>query len=216
MVDLLVPGQLIQTGPFRGLKYRHYRAGVIDPAWKYLMYSKKGEGRSPIRHYHCMDLAEIAALPVGDLFHKDAVIFLWVPDAFVPKAIAIAEGWGFVYKTIGFHWVKETVTGKEHMGQGYWTRKNPEICLLLTKGKPPRRSKAVRALIKSVVREHSRKPDEVYERVPLLCDGPYLDLFSRERRPGWSAWGNEVDKFANMPDDVLALVGPYRDTEHLL
>jgi N6-adenosine-specific RNA methylase IME4 len=210
------PGQLITDGPFAGLKHKHYRAGVIDVPWRYVMYSKKGEGRSPIRHYHCMDLAEIEALPVGDLFAKDAVIFMWVTDAFLKEGIRIAETWGFEYKTIGFHWVKQTVTGKEHMGQGYWTRKNPEICLLLTRGRPPRRSKAVRALITSVVREHSRKPEEAYERVPLLCDGPYLDLFSRQYRPGWSNWGNEVNKFASAPDHVLELVGTLPDVERLI
>lgn len=204
------------SGPFAGLKYRHYKAALVDPPWKYIMYSKKGESRGPSRHYHCMNIDDITSLPMADLFAKDAVLLLWVPDAFLDQAIAIGRGWGFEYKTVGFYWVKETATGKDHMGQGYWTRKNPEQCLLFTTGRPPRRSKAVRALIRSVVREHSRKPDEAYERVPLLCDGPYLDLFSREPRPGWSSWGNEVDRFSSAPDYIYELIGPYAGTEHLI
>ncbi len=212
----LVPGQLIPSGPFAGLKYQHYRTGMVDAPWKYVMYSKKGEARSPSRHYHCMGLDEIEALPVGDLFAKDAVLLMWVPDGFLPHGIRIAEGWGFTYKTVGFYWVKLTATGKEHMGPGYWTRANPEQCLLLTRGRPARLSRAVRRLITSPVREHSRKPDEAFDRARQLVAGPYVELFSRAYRPGWSTWGNEVNKFASAPDHVLDLVGTYADTEHLI
>ena len=86
--------------------------------------------------------------------------------------------------------------GKEHMGTGYYTRANPEMCLLATKGKPlERKSKSVRQLLISKVREHSRKPDEIYDRIEALFDGPYLEVFARTERSGWDAIGNEVHKF---------------------
>ena len=83
-------------------------------------------------------------------------------------------------------------------GLGFWTRSNPEPCLLATRGKPHRRAANVRKLIVSPRREHSRKPDEVYERIEALCDGPYLEMFARfsrpdGSRPGWELWGHEAD-----------------------
>lgn len=222
---------LISDGPFAGLRRGYYRTAMVDVPWKYVMYSKKGEGKSPTRHYHCMNLDEVEALPVGDLLAEDATLLMWVPDGFLPHGIRIAEGWGFTYKTVGYYWVKTTVTGKEHFGQGYWTRANPEQCLLLTRGRPPRLAKNVRRLITtdedptdgweadlivSKVREHSRKPDEAFERTERLVGGPYLELFSRQRRPGWTVWGNEIDKFVDpviaalvgipLPDDVRDLI----------
>jgi len=200
----------ISDGPFAGLRRGFYKAAMVDVPWQYVMYSQKGEARGPSRHYHCMTLDDVEALPVADLFDKDAVLLMWTTDAHLPQAIRIAEGWGFKYKTVGYHWVKLTVTGKEHMGQGYWTRANPELCLLLTRGRPPRLAKNVRRLIHadedfepdtivSRVREHSRKPDEAYARTERLVNGPYLDLFSREARPGWTSWGNEIEMFAVDP-----------------
>ncbi len=75
------------------------------------------------------------------------------------------RSWGFIFKTVGFTWVKETKHGKDHFGVGMWTRKNPEMCLLATKGKPKRVSAGVRQLQRHKVREHSRKPDSVTEEI---------------------------------------------------
>jgi N6-adenosine-specific RNA methylase IME4 len=81
------------------------------------------------------------------------------------------------------------------MGTGYWTRANPEPCLLFTRGKPKRLSSAVRKLLIAPRREHSRKPDEQYDRIEELCAGPYLELFARQVQPGWTAFGNQTDRF---------------------
>jgi N6-adenosine-specific RNA methylase IME4 len=72
---------------------------------------------------------------------------------------------------------------------------NAEICWLGRRGRPQRKSRGVRQLIVTPIREHSRKPDEVYSRIEALSEGPYLDLFARERRPNWICWGDELDKF---------------------
>lgn len=82
------------------------------------------------------------------------------------------------------------------MGTGYWTRANPEQCLLFTRGSPKRLSASIEKLIVSPRREHSRKPDEIYERIEKLVGGPYLELFSRQERAGWKTWGNQVGKFS--------------------
>jgi len=81
---------------------------------------------------------------------------------------------------------------------GYWTRANPEQCLLATRGHPKRIGRDVRRWIDAPRREHSRKPDEIYERIERLVDGPYLEMFARQTRDGWDAWGNETDKFGHI------------------
>ena len=101
----------------------------------------------------------------------------------------LIAAWGFVYKTVAFIWVKPSI------GMGYWSRKQAELCLLATKGRPKRLSGGVRQVIEAPRREHSRKPDDIYERIEQLVGGPYLEMFARQFWPGWDAWGAEVDKF---------------------
>lgn len=109
------------------------------------------------------------------------------------------EAWGFEYKTVGFYWVKTNVAAKSDQdfftGLGYWTRANPEQRLLATRGKPSRKAKDVRRLIVDRRREHSRKPDQVRERIERLVPGPYVELFARETKPGWDCWGDQLALF---------------------
>lgn len=144
-----------------------------------------------------MSIADIAALPVVDMAADDCTLFLWAVRPLLPEALDVGRAWGFTYKTTAFTWAKTTrVSGAWHMGLGYWTRANPEDCLLFTRGHPRRLAKDVRQLIVAPVREHSRKPDEVYARVERLVGGPYLEMFARQQWPGWTVWGNETGKFA--------------------
>ena len=112
----------------------------------------------------------------------------------LPEAIETIKRWGFKYKTVAFTWVKENrKTDGYFTGLGYWTRANPEMCLLATKGKPKRLSKAVKQLIISKRQEHSKKPDRIRDRIIQLCgDLPRIELFARQRVEGWDCWGNEV------------------------
>jgi N6-adenosine-specific RNA methylase IME4 len=168
-----------------------------DPPWSFATYSHKGKGRSAEAYYNCMSLADIEALPVGDWTAADSVLLLWATDPMLPQALEVIRAWGFTYKTVGFYWVKasERFDRKPSYftGMGYWTRANPEQCLLATRGHPVRWNRDVRKLIISPRREHSRKPDEIYERIERLCPGPYLELFARNTRGGWSSWGDQVD-----------------------
>jgi N6-adenosine-specific RNA methylase IME4 len=179
--------------------------GVIyaDPPWSFKNYSEKGTGRNPVAHYACMDLKQIAAMDIGQFAAKDCVLFLWAVDPLLPKAFELIEAWGFEYKTVAFYWAKtnkranlSALSANDFFtGLGYWTRANIEQCLLATRGKPPRMAKDVRRLIVSPRREHSRKPDETYKRIERLAKGPYLELFSRQSRPGWDAAGEELALF---------------------
>jgi N6-adenosine-specific RNA methylase IME4 len=171
----------------------HYQAIYADPPWTFATYSHKGKGRSAEAHYSCMSLAEIKALPVADWAAPDCALFLWISNPSLPQALEVIQAWGFQFKTVAFTWAKTTTTGKWHMGCGYWSRANAEQCLLATRGKPKRLSASVHSLIVSPKREHSRKPDETYDRIEALVTGPYLEMFARQRRPGWDCWGNQAD-----------------------
>ncbi len=186
-----------------------YSVLFADPPWNFKLYSKKGSGRSPSQHYHTMRLSEIKALdvPAGD----DCHLFLWTTPPHLPQAFSVMRAWGFSYSSMGFIWVKLrpgtnrlfTVRGQEpsgkggdyHIGLGHTTRKNAEFCLLGRKGKPKRLRKDIAELIVAPVREHSRKPEEAYDRVEIYASGPRLEMFSRTDRPGWDTWGAETGKF---------------------
>ncbi len=172
----------------------HYRVIYADPPWSFATFSHKGKGRSAEAHYDCMGLDEIKAMPVADWAAGDCALFLWATDPLLPRAFEVIAAWGFVYKTIAFTWVKTTKDGTGFpIGCGFWTRANPELCLLATRGRPQRISRSVRQLILAPRQAHSQKPEEVYERIESLVPGPYLELFARERRPGWASWGQEVE-----------------------
>lgn len=178
---------------------RRYGAIIADPPWRFATWSDKGRGRCPDgwradgpRHYETMSIQDIMAMPVAEYAADDCVLFLWSIKPMIQAALDVGRAWGFEYKTRAFCWVKLTKHGKQHMGMGHWTRANPEDCLLFTRGKPKRKSRSVRELIEAQVREHSRKPDETYERIEALVVGPYLELFARTHRPGWDQWGDQL------------------------
>ena len=194
----------------RGLKQssamidsKKYGAIYADPPWHFRNYSPKGTGRNALAHYPCLSLEELKAIPVSQWAAKDCVLFLWAVDPLLPQAIDLARAWGFEFKTVGFYSVKTNkradlsalTVGDFFTGLGYWTRANPEQCILATRGKPPRLAKDVRKLVVAPRREHSRKPDEVYDRIERLVDGPYLELFARQSRLGWDARGDQLGLF---------------------
>jgi N6-adenosine-specific RNA methylase IME4 len=174
---------------------KRYSIIYADPAWKFNAWSSNGLGRSAHRHYHTMTLEDIKRLPISNIADNNCILFLWAIDTMLPQALEVINSWGFEYKTVGFTWVKlNKKSDTPFFGQGFWTRKNPEQCLLATKGKPKRISAAVPQLVRSKIREHSRKPDEVRERiVELMGDLPRIELFARENNKGWDVWGDEVD-----------------------
>jgi N6-adenosine-specific RNA methylase IME4 len=182
---------------------RKYKVIYSDPPWRFNTWSEKGKEKSPERHYSCMSLEDIEALPVGDLADKNCILFMWVTDPLLNKQILIPEKWGFVYKTVGFYWTKTTKKGKNFIGCGYYTRANPEQCLIFTKGVPGApKVRNIRRWITSPVREHSRKPDCIRDYISEMYDGPRLEMFARVQTPGWEVFGNETDKFTNSTLDI--------------
>ena len=175
---------------------KKYNVIYADPPWTFKTFSDKGKDRSPENHYNVMSLKDICNLPISKIANDDSVLLMWVVDPLLDKAFEVINAWGFKYKTVGFTWAK---TNKKSMGfftgLGYWTRGNPEMCLLATKGKPKRLSKSVPQLVVEQRREHSRKPDIMYNHIENLLEGPYIELFARTQRSGWDSWGNQTDRF---------------------
>lgn len=200
---------------FDGLPRGHFKAILADPPWRFKTWNKtetvKARGStstytSASVHYHTMAADEIAALPVSDLAADDSVLFLWACWPMLKEAFDLIDAWGFTYKTCAFDWMKARTQqidifrddADALMGMGYWTRANSEPCLLATRGKPKRLHADVRQGIIEPRRQHSRKPDCVHDRIRRLVDGPYLELFARAPRAGWTVWGNQTDKFAEV------------------
>lgn len=191
---------------FDGLPRKHFGFIEADPAWGWTNYSGKASAphRSTDAPYSVMSLDEMKALPVAEVAAKDCLLNMWVIGSHIDQAIELGRHWGFTFKSDGFVWVK---TGKHDpavrpISMGKWVRKQVEYSLLFSRGNPSRTDAGVRQLIETddrVIyapkREHSRKPDERYERIERLVAGPYLEMFARQQRPGWATWGNQTDRF---------------------
>ena len=172
---------------------KKYKVIYADPPWYFKSYSKKVEGRNATQHYDCMKLEDIKNLPVNNIAEDNSTLLMWVTDPFLELSFDVIKSWGFKYKTVAFTWVKTNKKSPGYFkGLGYWTRENPEMCLLATKGKPKRISNGVNQLVVSKLREHSKKPDGVYTNIETLLEGPYIELFARNKKQNWDSWGNEV------------------------
>jgi N6-adenosine-specific RNA methylase IME4 len=186
---------------FDELPKSQFGAILADPPWDFKTWSGKTNARGPQNHYDTMEMNDIAKLPVGDLAADNCVLFMWTCWPVLFAAPRIMTEWGFTYKTCAFSWMKADPyrlfadDATPFAGLGYWTRANTEPCLLATRGKPKRLNADVRQGIIAPRREHSRKPDGIHERIERLVAGPYLELFARQQRPGWTVWGNQTDKF---------------------
>lgn len=182
------------TWPFDPLRPLSYDVIVVDPPWRFRTWSETNQAKSASRHYDLMMLDDIKALPVGDLAQKDAILLLWTTGAMQPQAFDVMAAWGFAYKS-QMIWRKTTVAGKVRMGTGYWARSMHEPVLIGCIGKPGKFS-AFPSLFDGVAREHSRKPEEFYALVDKHTSGlRRADLFARQSRPGFDAWGHEATKF---------------------
>lgn len=196
---------------FANLPKGHFKVIYADPPWGFNLWWGGRSNKTPVGlpsratvpHYQTMREDELNALPVEQLAADDCVLFLWTCWPVIEWSFRTIKAWGFEYKTCGFCWVKANATQLQmfdediepHMTLGYWTRSNSEVCLLATRGKPKRRDGGIRQAIIEPRREHSRKPDCVHERIERLVDGPYLELFGRCSRVGWTVWGNQSTKF---------------------
>ena len=153
-----------------------------------------GNIRGAESFYSTMKLEDIKELPISKIAKENSILFIWVTMPFLKDCFQVIEGWGFTYKTCGFCWIKKTKNGKNHLGMGHYTRGNAELCLIGIKGKKQKfLTRSLSQIVESQIREHSRKPDEVRQKILELCgDIPRIELFARQEVEGWDCWGDEV------------------------
>lgn len=164
-----------------------YHVIVADPPWPYKL-APPSPGHRADSPYPEMPMADILAMPVADHALDDCILWLWTTNAFMVQSYEVAEAWGFQVKTI-LTWAKD------RMGTGSWLRGQTEHCLFAVRGKPVITLTNQTTLLHGPLRQHSRKPDEFYDLVDTLCPGTKLELFSRQKRNGWTAAGAEVGVF---------------------
>lgn len=176
---------------------KKYQIIYADPPWGYKNKpSKNGTSRGFANNYYgLMSLDDLARMNVQRIANENSVLFMWATFPMIQDALATIKAWGFSYRTCAFVWVKKNKNKDTNFwGCGYYTRSNAEICLLATKGKTlDRLSHKVHQIIEAPVKNHSRKPDAVREKIiELFGDLPRIELFAREQYDGWDCWGNEV------------------------
>lgn len=179
---------------------KRYKTIYADPPWQFANRTGKvaPENKKNGR-YSTMTLQDIMDMPVSDILDDQAHLYLWVPTAMIKDGLSVLEAWGFEYKTT-FYWEKVRKDGApDGRGVGFYFRNVIEPCLFGVRTK--RKSDTYRTLapgrsqvnvIRTIKREHSRKPDEMIDVIEKCSEGPYLELFGRGVRPGWDVWGNQA------------------------
>lgn len=171
---------------------KKYKIIYADPPWNYngQIYERGGAEN----HYSTMTVRDIADMDIERICDWDAVCFMWATFPKLQEAMYVMRCWGFEYKTVAFTWVKmNKKSDTPFFGMGKWTRSNAEICLIGSKGEIKRDKANVSQVVMSEILEHSKKPDEVRNRiVQLMGDVSRIELFAREKHEGWDVFGNEV------------------------
>jgi len=181
---------------------RKFRTILADPPWQFQNRTgKMAPEHKRLNRYGTMMLPDILALPVAQLADDPAHLYLWVPNALLPEGLQVMQAWGFQYKSnIVWHKIRKD-GGPDGRGVGFYFRNTTELLLFGVRGKNARTLAPGRRqvnIIKTMKREHSRKPDEQYELIESCSPGDYLELFARGSREGWATWGNQADDY--MPD----------------
>ena len=178
---------------------RDGRFGTVlaDPPWRFVNRTGKvAPEHRRLSRYPTMDLPEICALPVAEHLEDRAHCYLWVPNALLPEGLQVLSAWGFEYKSnIVWHKVRKD-GGSDGRGVGFYFRNVTELLLFGTRGRSARTLAPGRRqvnMLQTRKREHSRKPDEQYALIEECSWGPYLELFGRGLRDGWTVWGNQAD-----------------------
>lgn len=177
-----------------------YAVIVADPPWAYKNFADTAHGAA-IAVYDTMPYEAIAAIPVASFAAPDCVLAMWGTWPKLDEGIDLMRAWGFDFVT-GFPWVKTSPTSREiYTGIGFWKQSVSELVLIGRRGEPKRHADRVPGLGFLVGEprqfycprgEHSKKPEEIQDWLEREFPGPYLELFARRERPGWSTWGNEL------------------------
>ncbi|MEF8700956.1 MAG: MT-A70 family methyltransferase [Candidatus Accumulibacter sp. UW26] len=174
-----------------------FRTILADPPWQFQNRTgKMAPEHKRLNRYGTMELDDILSLPVGAVADDPAHLYLWVPNALLPDGLRVMEAWGFQYKSnIVWHKIRKD-GGPDGRGVGFYFRNVTELVLFGIRGKNARTLAPGRRQVNFLAtqkREHSRKPDEIFNIIEACSPGPYLELFARGTRPKWSVWGDQAD-----------------------
>lgn len=184
----------------RKTKDQRFATVLADPPWQFQNKTGKvAPEHKRLNRYSTMTLEDICTLPVSSVCADTAHLYLWVPNALLPEGLRVLSAWGFQYKAnLVWHKVRKD-GGPDGRGVGFYFRNTTEIILFGVRGKNARTLAPGRSqvnIIRSMKREHSRKPDEQYGIIEACSPGPYLELFGRGSREGWTTWGNQAEKYS--------------------
>lgn len=173
---------------------------LADPPWQFQNKTGKvAPEHKRLNRYNTMTLDTICELPVSSICAETAHLYLWVPNALLPDGLRVMAAWGFQYKSnLIWHKVRKD-GGPDGRGVGFYFRNTTEIILFGVRGKNVRTLDPGRSqvnIIRTMKREHSRKPDEQYDIVEACSPGPFLELFARGPRKGWTTWGNQAENYS--------------------
>lgn len=178
---------------------RGARFGTIlaDPPWQFTNRTgKMAPEHRRLSRYGTMKLDDICALPVGEIAAPTSHLYLWTPNALLPDALEVMKAWGFAYKS-NLVWHKTRLDGgSDGRGVGFYFRNVTEMILFGVRGKNARTLAPGRRQVNFIAerkREHSRKPDQQYGLIEACSPGPYVELFARGQRAGWTSWGNQAN-----------------------
>jgi len=177
----------VSGGPFATI--------LADPPWRFANRTgKMAPEHRRLRRYQTMGIEEICELPVEPLASDNSHLYLWCPNALLPWGLRVMQAWGFGYKANVVWYKVRKDGGPDGRGVGFYFRNVTEMLLFGVRGSMRTLEAGRRQvnLIRSRKREHSRKPIESYRMIESCSPGPYLELFAREKRPGWQQWGNEL------------------------
>ena len=176
---------------------KKYQIIYCDPPWK---YNSRANHKTRFRggaegHYKLLSMDEIKKLPIKELAGKNCALFLWTTFPYLKEQIKLFDEWGFRYRTLGFAWVKTNKkNGFPFFGVGYYTKSNLEICLMGMKGQLKTKTNSISQVVIAPRREHSRKPDEIKDKIVELFGAlPRIELFARERTKGLDSVGYDID-----------------------
>ncbi|MCU7879063.1 MAG: S-adenosylmethionine-binding protein [Candidatus Thiodiazotropha sp. (ex Lucinoma borealis)] len=186
-------------GLIKKMRGRKYATILADPPWQFINKTGKvAPEHRRLSRYPTMALNEIKALPVENITTEPAHLYLWVPNALLAEGLEVMKEWGFTYKTnIIWHKVRKD-GGPDGRGVGFYFRNTTEIVLFGVRGKNARTLAPGRSqvnIMRTQKREHSRKPDELYDIIESCSPGPFLELFARGTMKGWKTWGNQAEEY---------------------
>lgn len=180
---------------FEGSKFHTILA---DPPWRFQNRTgKMAPEHKRLNRYETLDFSDLAEMPISLVAEEQSHLYLWVPNALLPEGLALMKAWGFKYKTnIIWHKIRKD-GGPDGRGVGFYFRNTTEIILFGIKGnlRTLKRGRSQVNIMKTQKQEHSRKPDLLYEIIEGCSSGPFLEIFARGRREGWSVFGNQADDY---------------------